>query len=707
MSLLLSEKRLRFGTTLLVLAVFFFTGAKLQAQMTDIPRLQNIMIVEDGVTYPTVANQNGTVQITPGRLLKERNLQTLTQLLETYIGWPADASSVEAIGRAVASWGKGNAVYFNLLAPISIPPDLTLTLYPKAEGPSFLTYVQPKINYTEAGAYAPSPSYWVDMANSETAQINAGRADRLEGERNKIAAAQSRLIEEKCRLESENGRLAEEKSKLREIIIKLSNRLKEVKAQKEDDVTTAEYVKDAEEKNEKLQTVVSQLAQRLKQAESASSQVQHVKAEKEKLQSIVDGLGSKLQESKASKARIQKLEAEKDQLKAMLMNLAKMVKRSQVSREKVQKLEASKAQMRELVESLTRELKSARHSKEKLVKIENEKNRLQDILKKLSAELQKVKSERNNEELSVEKDELKAKLEILARKLRESQNSQVRVRQLEEEKIKLQQTLEQMSQELKESRTTRARVAQLEAEKRQLQDALRELSRELDEARGLQSRIQQVEVEKNKLHATLEGLSREFDDAQTTQNKIREIETDRNRLDGELQAISGELDDARLRAQEDEIGQRVKVQDIKKAQKERRFAESEKVKVQTMQEDEGDVEDLPELKPVMRKETEKLGARSRIIQKVVIAAQGQRDMGGEDEGEGIIVRMAQLPEEAIEQIKRSAQILLNKPLSMEMVRQVGIEIGRSLKAYGLNHYDVVLPQQNIKNGTIGIEIRTK
>ena len=142
-------------------------------QMSNVPRIQSITIVEDGEAYPVMGNRDGSVQVNPSKLLKERNLQNLVRILEGYIGWPAEGASVEAIGRAIAAWGRGNAIYFNLLSPISIPPHLTLTLYPKGEGPSFLTYTQPKLWSMDVSgsSMAGSPSYWVENEESTPGDI--------------------------------------------------------------------------------------------------------------------------------------------------------------------------------------------------------------------------------------------------------------------------------------------------------------------------------------------------------------------------------------------------------------------------------------------------------------------------------------------------------------------------------------------------------
>ncbi|MFH1066539.1 MAG: hypothetical protein V1746_01355 [bacterium] len=160
-----------------IASIFFGVSPFANAQVSNVPRLASITLVEEGETYPAVASHDGTVQIKPGKLLKERNMQSLARLLGNYIGWPADGSTVEAIGRTLASWGKGNSLYFNLLSPISIPPNLTITLYPKGSGPSFLTYTQPKLSdldiWNNAPAATKAPSYWVDMEEPTAQQGSA------------------------------------------------------------------------------------------------------------------------------------------------------------------------------------------------------------------------------------------------------------------------------------------------------------------------------------------------------------------------------------------------------------------------------------------------------------------------------------------------------------------------------------------------------
>lgn len=625
----------RLSVVALLMGVLF--SANGNAQISNVPRLEGILLVEEGVTFPVVSNRDGSIQVTPGKLLKDRNLQSLMQLLENYVGWPADGSSVEAIGRAVASWGRSNAVYFNLFSPISIPTQLTLTLYPKAEGPSFLTYVQPKVAMADVSGSYPiySPSFWVDA--QEGPMIG----------REEVAWSDARSAYDE-RLE----KLESEKNKMKNIAKKLAVRLKKTRAEKE-----------------KMQVLLSNLSKDVKDAQVSAEKIREFEAERSRLQAKLDNLSDQLGKAKKLGLEVKRIQAEK------------------------QMAEAEKNKLKDLVADLSQRLREARDSNEQAQRLEEEKNRLKLMVKNLSKSLKSAKNaeesakaaEDRADRLAMEKDKIEGMLRQLTGKLKRAQMSEARVAELEQEQEDLNETLNDLSRQLGHSRTASGRIQKLEAEKIQLKNMLRSLSKELSQARQIRGKIQDVEAEKNKLQDTLEGLSRELANVQESQRRARGLRRERARMSAAVRGINGEIADMRRTSQEVRI-------------------DNERV-------------DLPSLEGMepdggsMREDFDVEGslsssAQSSFIRKVVIASSGE-SMAARSSMENIVVKVGQMPYETMRKVKAAAGDLLNQPFSMDAARRVGVEIGKLLREGGLQHYDVVLPRQSMKDGIVSIEIRQR
>ncbi|MFZ5806878.1 MAG: hypothetical protein ACOY3I_06710 [Verrucomicrobiota bacterium] len=712
----------------------FLTHADI-AQISNIPRLQGIILVEDGTTYPAVSNRDGTVQVTPGKLLKDRNLQTLMQLLENYVGWPADGSSVEAIGRAIASWGKGNAAYFNLFSPISIPTQLTLTLYPKAEGPSFLTYVQPRMATADVSGSFPvySSSYWTDMAASDDEPVwSMGgeydeRLDQLETEKEKLKFTASKLAaklrkgqEDKAKLKTLLNNLSqgvkdaqastekirqfeEERSRLQSMLNELSQqldeakqlgvRVKQVEAEKqlvEEEKTKwkstagklSRKLKDTQTSDHQIKKLEEEKALAEKEKRQAEVEKQMVKTETAKLKNMVEKLSRKLKETRSSDEQIKKLEAEKNQLKEMAEDLSSSLKTARRAQERVNQLEAEKQKIEQMLLQLTADIQGSSVSRVQREQATEEKDRLENMLGRLAADLRQAqaKSEKS-ERWEAEKNQLRAKLDELSGKLQKARMAEERVAQLEEEQTQLNATLGDLSQQVQGSKMTEAKVQQLEKEKEQLKSMLRNLSKELSQAREIRGRIQEVETEKNQLQATLEGLSRELNGAQSAQKKNKELSDSRARLKAAVRGVSSELENLK-RQQTVQIG-------------------DDQVEMPSL-------ESMASESPVREDFDEEASSKENIslIRRVIVASSEMKN-AARSSRDRVVVSIGQLPTETMRRVRSAAGALLNQPFSMDAARRVGAEIGKLLRDSGLKHYDVILPQQSINDGVINIEIRRR
>lgn len=673
-------------TALTVASIFGITVSFSHAQVSNVPRLTNITLVEEGETYPAVASRDGAVQIKPGKLLKERNMQSLARLLGNYIGWPADGSTVEAIGRTLASWGKGNSLYFNLLAPISIPPNLTLTLYPKGSGPSFLTYTQPKLSDMDIwsnSATAKAPSYWVDMEEPVMQQ----QQQRMTAPQMMSPQATSPQVMTPSQVPQSsvnpygdyynysggstyNNNGATQRKDV--LIRNINQQLQDAR-------------EDRREMEERMRSMESELSQFKEKSQQTTSQVRESQIAEQNLA-----------------MKLQALQKEREELMQESSYLSRQLQGARTAQQeadqRIRSMETQRSQGGYFPQNSDSWYQSnvgdGQHWTSSLRNETSPLSSYSSSTSRMSEEWESINLPQSSS---------------LSNRVRDyNQDAEMRLRQLKEEQNQLRGSSQLLDQQLQQSRSNQQAVEQ---------------------------RIQALQSSAPSVNRTI----RLDDESPLTVNVTPDTD-----INSAISAARSTQSSSQQQsgAVEREVQQRLNVMVEEELQKEKSSSSSSKSNASDetipmideeppdslqMKVDQPSEDSVATHLPTWRFQHLLVGAGIRpggvqlvslkvpgnpdstadtspiIIQRVIVSEKG--NPLSISIPKGVIVSMPLLTSQAVEKIKSAAQVLIDQPYSMVKMRLVGVQIGMILKENGERGYDVVLLKQEMANGTLHFEIR--
>lgn len=690
---------LRTLTTLtLTLALLSQTSLFVQSSQTPGQSIQSILLVEEGALLPKVSN-NANVQVAPGIELQRRDVRSLSQLLQGFIGWPASEATIQTLSRAMATWGERNRIYFTLMAPSQLSSRIKLRLAPRPDGPSYLSYyggpgfqpAQPTWNSPER--YSSYPRYGSSWIPGRPGNLGVDlQPPHTRGARgNAVYYPTNAPIEMGSSYSSSTYPAPTASTHYTPYYVPATTSSQYPRRAMPVDVSpaqmqtielyphtipippsTEERLRNLEAERNELKNKIDDLSKQVEAAKEIEETAKKLSVERDKLKTSLDAVTQELVTTRKEADRLQQVEKDRDDLKKKLDTLSQQMANAQKIQDRLKQLEADREQLKAMLDILSEELITAHATQERIRRVESQRSHINTLLQSLGKEpVDDLDS--GNQDVRAQRAEFERQLEMVPESSRELAR---RIQKLEGDKADLKAELDAMTAEVIDSRLTEEKLQEIQAERNQLQALLNEVSRDLLDAEKARRYIANLEMEKDKLLQQVSQLQKEADGLKTYHADALKYQSDYHY-------------ENLVRQNDGKAGVTI-----------------DTVPENTPAEQEGQIV-TPEPEPL----TEGEFNSSPIVRQVTVVGDSittarVRELRGPEGTVAIDVpEITSIP--ARRKITQAAQRLIGKPFSVNLARQMGIEIGETLSEFDMPEYEVILPRQDMAEGALDIVIRKK
>jgi|GEM_PF-6971627 len=696
----------------LLIALFVSTSQVLGGYGRPLP-IQTISVTEEGAIYPR-ANFSTTVQVAAGRTLSRMDINGLSAMLQQYVGWPADPTSVQSISMMISQWGERHGVFFDIVAPPTVGTRLSLKLFPKSTGPSLLTfqnlditdrpplpsvavsswtslapsYAPPVLAYPPPGVVVGTPTLMAPspmqqpVAAAPQQQPPSTMAQPAIPQQPTVMATPAVAPQPSSAAVAQSPQPAPAPSQpqangwhyqLNQSQPLPSSNQPSVKP---DETPNHPVVVNTTPGGANLTDTPFSMVPTagLDQLQSAYSRL----VEKcHTLENLVAQLQSELSTRKFEQGRVDELEAQQRTLTQTIQSIQSELDRTQnaliKSQDDFHLMQEDRNRMAALALNDERQNKQRNDGEN----VYNTYNKLQQT----QARLQAVESER---------DQLMAQVQELQANNAGSGSLQQQLQQVQAERDQLQNVLVTMKSN---SSYDAQRIQRLEQDKAHLQSALTAANLRLT-SRGEAPQLASVESKMNELANKEQDLNQRLQDTQSDQERIRQLESESNELHNMLDQLTQQPSPVNSTATAVAALANPVPPEIQTLQQTEAQASAVQQKAQ---------QTLNEAKSESEAFAKSLGKGAVVPVRVIVIK--TRFVPVASDAQGTIVDIPKLSAAGTEKIREAAQALIGKPFDLTSAANLGRMMGTVLKEEGLNDYDVVLPVQDLSSGMMTIEVK--